>query len=50
MTIKQSKIHYCSYQITHLLIELGIMAREEEGWHCISTTVLILKYEKTPKY
>ena len=33
MTINQSKIHYCSYQITHLFIKLAIMAREEEVWY-----------------
>ena len=44
MTRKQPKIHYCSYQITHLSIKLGIMAREEVVWYYMSITILILKY------
>ena len=44
MTRKQLKIHYCGYQITHLFIKLGIMAREKEVWYYMSITVVILKY------
>ena len=46
LTRKQPKIHYCSYQITHLPIKLGIMAREEEVWYYMSITALIVKYQK----
>ena len=41
---KAAENSYCSYQITHLFIKLGIMAREEEVWYYMSITVLILKY------
>ena len=47
MTINQLKIHCSRYQITHLFIKLGIMAKKREVWHYMSITVLILKYQKS---
>ena len=43
MMIKQQLNHHYSYQITHLLIKLGIMARDEEMWRYMSITVRVLK-------
>ena len=43
MMIKQHRIHHYSYQITHLLIKLGIMARDEEVRRYMSITVRVPK-------